>query len=61
MTSADVGKVARTKREIYNILAVDAQVYLPPYDNTTIYFMDEIMKGKKKKLNNKSIMNVYIP
>ena len=29
----------KAKRECYNFLAVDCEVYLPPYDNTTIYFV----------------------
>ena len=31
----------KSKRECYNFLAVDCEVYLPPYDNTTIYFVSD--------------------
>ena len=42
----------KSKREIYNFLATDVGVFLPPYDNTTIYFLKELMNGKKKMLRN---------
>ena len=33
----------KSKRECYNFLAVDCEVYLPPYDNTTIYFVSDLL------------------
>ena len=50
-----------SKREIYNFLAADAGVYLPPYDNVTIYFLKDMMAGKKKMLNTKRIRTIHIP
>ena len=38
----------QSKRECYNFLAVDAGVYLPSYEQVTIYFLKDIMSGKKK-------------
>ena len=29
----------QSKRECWNFLAVECEVFLPPYDNTTIYFV----------------------
>ena len=40
-----------SKKEIYNFLACDAGVYLPHADHVTIYFLKEIMSGKKKLYN----------
>ena len=37
----------RSKREIYNFLACEVGVFLPPYDNTTIYFLKELMGGQR--------------
>ena len=50
-----------SKREIYNFLAADAGVYLPPYDNVTIYFLKDMMGGRKKMLNTKMIRTIRIP
>ena len=51
----------RSKREIYNFLAADVGVYLPPYDNVTIYFMKDLMFGKKKMLSTKMVKTIHIP
>jgi len=37
----------RSKKEVYNFMAMDGQVYLPRYDSTNIYFLKQIMQGKK--------------
>ena len=37
-----------SKRECYNFLAVDAGVYLPAYEQISIYFLKDIISGKKK-------------
>ena len=50
-----------SKKEIYNFLACDVSVYLPHPDNVTIYFLKEIMSGKKKKLSGAMIRTIMIP
>ena len=50
-----------SKKEIYNFLACDVGVYLPHADNVTIYFLKEIMAGKKKKLSGDMIRTIMIP
>ena len=51
VSSKEFAAKYRSKREIYNFLATDVGVYLPPYDNITIYFLKELMMGKKEKLH----------
>ena len=50
----------RSKREIYNFLACDVGIFLPPYDNVTIYFLKELMMGKKKMLRTTMIRTIHI-
>ena len=38
----------KSKREIYQLLTVDAGAYLPAYDTITIYFLKDIISGEKK-------------
>ena len=38
----------KSKREIYQLLTVDAKAYLPPYDAVTIYFLKDLISGEKK-------------
>jgi len=36
------------KRECYTFMSVDVGVYLPSYEQCTIYFLKDLMRGKKK-------------
>lgn len=38
----------RSKKDIYLLLTVDAQAYLPSNDDVTIYFLKDIVSGTKK-------------
>ena len=38
----------RSKREIYSFLTVDGEVYMPPFENVTVYFCKAIVEGTKK-------------
>ncbi len=38
----------KSKKEIYQLLTVDAKAYLPIYDCITIFFLKDIISGKKK-------------
>ena len=61
MSSKEFSAKYKSKREIYNFLATDVGVFLPPYDNVTIYFLKELMNGKKKMLRNTQIRTIHIP
>ena len=50
-----------SKREIYNFLASDVGVFLQPYDNITIYFLKDLMAGRKKMLSTKMVKTIHIP
>ena len=45
VSSKEFSAKYKSKRETYNFLAADVGVYLPPYDNVTIYFLKELMGG----------------
>ena len=51
----------RSKRECYNFLACDVGAYLPPYHNVTIYFLKELLNGKKKMIHSKGHRSIRIP
>ena len=46
----DLGMKARTKSEMYRLLTVDADLYLPPQREASIYFIRESVVGSKKVL-----------
>ena len=49
VTSAAFGAKFRSKREIYVFLTVDVQAYLCNCDNLTIYFLKDLVNGKRKQ------------
>ena len=55
ISSKEFAAKYRSKREIYNFLATDVGVYLPPYDNVTIYFIKDLLFGRKKMLSTKMV------
>ena len=43
-----VAAKANSKYEIYQLLSIDAKIYLPKVNTVTIYFLKEMMAGKRK-------------
>ncbi len=37
----------KSKRELYNFLLQDGQAYLPPMHSTNVYFLKQVMTGRK--------------
>ena len=48
VTSAAFSAKFRSKREIYSFLTLDAKAYLCNCDNLTIYFLKDLVTGKRK-------------
>ena len=48
MTALAFASKYKSKREVYNFLAVEVKAYLPPYDTLTIYFLKDLVDGTKK-------------
>ena len=38
----------KSKREVFNFLTIDVKAYLPSYDTVSIYFLKDLVSGKKK-------------
>lgn len=45
---SELKSVMRSKLDVYNILTKEGQLYLPPYNECSMQFINEIMMGKKK-------------
>ena len=37
-----------TKRECFSFLTIDCKAYLPDYNTVTIYFLKDLIAGRKK-------------
>ena len=48
ISATELAATYSSKRKCYNFLAVDAGVYLPAYEQVTIYFLKDLVSGKKK-------------
>ena len=48
ITAATFASKFRSKREIYVFLTVDVKAYLCNCDNLTIYFLKDLVTGKRK-------------
>jgi len=48
LTQKEFAAKFRTKGEVYRFLDYDVDVYLPPSDCVTIYFLKDICEGKRK-------------
>ena len=46
----------KSKREVYNFLAINVKAYLPHYDTITIYFLKDVVSGAKKSKFTKSFI-----
>ena len=46
-----LGTKAKTKVEMYRLLKVDANLFLPPQRDSSIYFIREIIENKRKVIN----------
>ena len=38
----------KSKREVFNFLTMDVKAYLPSYETVSIYFLKDLVSGKKK-------------
>ena len=48
VTAAAFGSKFRSKKEIYVFLTVDVKAYLCNCDNLTVYFLKDLVTGKRK-------------
>ena len=61
ISSKEFSAKYNSKRECYNFLACDVGVYLPPYKYVTIFFLKELLNGKKKMIHSKGHRSINIP
>ena len=48
ISAKEFGAKFRSKNEIYRMVTVDVGAYLPPKEAVTMYFLKDIVLGKKK-------------
>jgi hypothetical protein len=48
VTRSQLQSAMKSKLDLYNILSKEGQLYLPPLAECTMYFIKELLTGKKK-------------
>lgn len=48
ITAAEFRAKYNSKKECFNFLSVDCKAYLSSYETVTIYFLKDLIGGKKK-------------
>mmetsp|Transcript_17920 Transcript_17920/g.12904 ORF Transcript_17920/g.12904 Transcript_17920/m.12904 type:complete len:122 (-) Transcript_17920:368-733(-) len=61
VATRELQPVLRSKRDLYEILSKEGQLYLPPFDDCPIEFLRDLLSGAKKALFNKEVRLVVVP
>ena len=48
LTTSEFSAKFRSKNEVYAFLSIDVEAYLPSKDCVTIYFLKDLVNGKRK-------------
>ena len=48
MTIKELGVVCQSKKDIYKVLQVDGEIYLPPVEQSDHKFISQVVTGEKK-------------
>ena len=48
LTTSEFSAKFRSKNEVYAFLSIDDEAYLPSKDCVTIYFLKDLVNGKRK-------------
>jgi len=58
ITSAEFASKFNSKRECYTFLTLSVKAYMPDYRTITIYFLKDLISGKKKYIKQKDIQHL---
>jgi len=61
MTAKEIGAKARSKEEIYRILADDCNAFLPHPKTVTIYHLADLYHGEKRLINANDSRHLHVP
>ena len=61
VTATSFAAKFKSKREVYFFLTVDVKAYLPPFENTSIYWLKDIISGEKKYIHQDDVKHITMP
>ena len=57
----DLRQFVKEKNDLYTILGIEGQFHLPPYDECSMEFLRDVLKGRKKLIRSQDICQVNVP
>ena len=61
MTAKEIGSKARSKEEIYRLLADDCNAFLPHPKTVTIWHLGDLYHGEKRIINANDSRHLHVP
>ena len=61
MLQSEFNSQVKSKRDMWYILAVEGQFYLPSYDQCTLPFMRDVLASRKKLIKLRDVSMVNVP
>ena len=61
ITARDFARKMRDKQEVYHFLSHTCGVYVPAYDNVTVWHMRDLVSGKRHRIKAKEIKHLNVP
>ena len=58
---AAFGAKFKSKREVWRFFITDAGVYLPSYETVTIWYMRDLIAGKRKMIKTDQVKTINVP
>ena len=57
----DLKQFIKSKDDLYSILGIEGQFHLPPFEECTMEFLRDALRGQKKLIPNSNLRQVCVP
>ena len=51
----------RVRLQVYRFLAYEAEIFLPPFQNVTVWHLSDLASGKRKPIKAAAVKTISIP
>ena len=58
---SDIAWMIKSKEDLYQILAIEGQLYCPAYDTVSLNFLRDVLRGAKKLIPLADVCSVAVP
>ena len=61
VTASEFAAKFQSKREVYRFLASEVNVFLPPFENVTVWHLRDIQSGAKNRIKSADVKHINVP